>query len=413
MKAKGADSVNESSHGKRALTPRLRFPEFRYKAEWDLRALGSVLGYERPDKYIVAEAIYKSDGIPVLTANKSFILGYTSERIGVYDSVPAIIFDDFTTDKKYVDFPFKVKSSAIKILSKTGDNDLRLIFASMTGIRFNAREHKRYWISEYQKIRVPLPGPDEQQKIADSLASIDEMIGAESRKLGALKAYKKGLMQQLFPAEGETVPRLRFPEFREASEWRSGTIGELFEMSSGGTPDRSKKEYWNGVIPWVTTSLVDFSRICKADEYISEEGLKSSSAKTFPAGTVLIAMYGQGKTRGKVSILDCEAATNQACAAVLPEKKVLPDFVFLNLVSRYDEIRALSNSGGQENLSQSLIKDLRFSYPENVAEQARVTGFLSRLNELITAQSQRIDALKAHKKGLMQQLFPVLDEVHG
>ncbi len=275
------------------------------------------------------------------------------------------------------------------------------------------RDGKMVSYRQFSDLRFPLPSVPEQAKVADCLSSIDELIGAESRKLGALKAYKKGLMQQLFPAEGETVPRLRFPEFREASEWRSGTIGELFEMSSGGTPDRSKKEYWNGVIPWVTTSLVDFSRICKADEYISEEGLKSSSAKTFPAGTVLIAMYGQGKTRGKVSILDCEAATNQACAAVLPEKKVLPDFVFLNLVSRYDEIRALSNSGGQENLSQSLIKDLRFSYPENVAEQARVTGFLSRLNELITAQSQRIDALKAHKKGLMQQLFPVLDEVHG
>ena len=97
-------------------TPDWRFAEFRDSGEWEEKALNSILDYERPDKYIVESTDYKTSGIPVLTANKSFILGYTTEIDGVFNNLPVIIFDDFTTDKKYVDFPFKIKSSAIKIL---------------------------------------------------------------------------------------------------------------------------------------------------------------------------------------------------------------------------------------------------------------------------------------------------------
>src|SRR5690606_33202642 len=119
-------------------------------------------------------------------------------------------------------------------------------------------------------------------------------------------------------------------------------------------------EYWGGLIPCVTTSLIDFSVIDGADEVISQAGVQNSSAKLFPKKTVVVAMYGQGKTRGKVAMLGIEAATNQACAAIFPNDKVSPEFVFLSLCGRYDELRSLSNSGGQENLSQGLIRELLF-----------------------------------------------------
>lgn len=254
---------------------------------------------------------------------------------------------------------------------------------------------------------------DEQIRVADCLSSINGLIAAETRKLDALKVHKTGLMQQLFPAEGETTPRLRFPEFRDAGEWRNDSLGNVFETTSGGTPDRSVKEYWNGQVPWITTSLVDFNVIYKADEFISEKGLENSSAKIFPKGTILIAMYGQGKTRGKVAMLGIEAATNQACAAILPKKEIDPAFVLLSLGNRYDKMRELSNSGGQENLSQGLIKQFPFSFPQAAVEQEKITDSLTTLDELITAQSKKIDALTAHKKGLMQQLFPSPDEAHG
>jgi len=253
---------------------------------------------------------------------------------------------------------------------------------------------------------VCFPLKAEQEKIADCLSTLDELIGAESQRLEALRAHKKGLMQQLFPREGDAAPRLRFPEFQNAPEWRTDSLGRTFETTSGGTPSRSEKAYWNGHIPWITTSLVDFRVITDAEEFITDEGLENSSAKIFPQGTVLMAMYGQGKTRGQVALLGISAATNQACAAILPREDIDPYFVFLNLAGRYEEIREKSNSGGQENLSQGLIREIPFAFPTDEAEQRKVTSCLSSLDELISAQSDKLDALKTQKKGLMQQLFP-------
>ncbi len=202
------------------------------------------------------------------------------------------------------------------------------------------------------------------------------------------------------------TPRLRFPEFRKEPNWCVEPLGELFDTTSGGTPDRSVSEYWNGSIPWITTSLVDFNVIQSAQEFITEAGLANSSAKLFPKNTVLVALYGQGKTRGKVALLRIEATTNQACAAILPGDRIDPIFTFLSLCGRYDEMRGLSNSGGQENLSQSLIRNLSFPFPKDIVEQQKIVECLTSLDELIAAQGRKVEALKAHKKGLMQQLFP-------
>ena len=139
---------------------------------------------------------------------------------------------------------------------------------------------------------------------------------------------------------------------------------------------------------------------------ITEKGIENSSAKKFPPDTILIAMYGQGKTRGKVAILGIKAATNQACAAILPSKRAVPFFVFQNIAGRYEELRSLSNDGGQKNLSQSLIRDLPICLPPKIDEQKMIADCLSPLDGLITGQTEQIAALKEHKKSLMQQLFP-------
>lgn len=123
-----------------------------------------------------------------------------------------------------------------------------------------------------------------------------------------------------------------------------------------------------------------------------------------------MAMYGQGKTRGKVALLGIKAATNQACAAILPRNDIDPYFVFLNLAGRYEEIRGISNSGGQENLSQGLIREIRFSFPPDDDEQRKVTACLSSLDAKITAEIQKLEAIEIHKKGLLQQLFPSIAE---
>lgn len=179
--------------------PKLRFPEFRNTSEWKLTEIDDLLDYEQPGKYQVKSSNYQSTGTPVLTANKSFILGHTNEKDGIYHHVPVIIFDDFTTDMKYVTFPFKIKSAAIKILTSSDDYDLRFLYELMSLIRFDATQHKRYFISKYRYLKIPTPSKPEQQKIASCLASIDDLIAAQEQKVNLLKQHKKGLMQQLFP----------------------------------------------------------------------------------------------------------------------------------------------------------------------------------------------------------------------
>ena len=110
-------------------------------------------------------------------------------------------------------------------------------------------------------------------------------------------------------------------------EWNSRSIGKIAKVTSGGTPNRKEDSYWGGNIPWITTSLIDFNRVTKAEQFITEKGLKNSSAKLFPKGTVIIALYGLGITRGKSAILELEASTNQACAALITNDSI--DNVYL------------------------------------------------------------------------------------
>ncbi len=182
--------------------PELRFPKFQNDEEWISRPLSDILNYEQPTQYIVEDDTYKKEGTPVLTANKGFILGYTDESFGIYSKLPVIIFDDFTTDKKYVDFSFKVKSSAIKLLTLKDEkkDNLRFIFECMNKIAFEEKEHKRYYISTYQHINIYVPSSlQEQNQIADTLLSVDKQISEYDKKIKALELHKKGLMQQLFP----------------------------------------------------------------------------------------------------------------------------------------------------------------------------------------------------------------------
>ncbi|WP_288382074.1 restriction endonuclease subunit S [uncultured Acinetobacter sp.] len=199
-----------------------------------------------------------------------------------------------------------------------------------------------------------------------------------------------------------TAPKLRFKEFD--GDWNTSKIDEIASVTSGGTPSRGNPEYWNGDIPWVTTSLVDFNVIHSAEEFITKEGVNNSSAKLFPKDTILMAMYGQGITRGKVAILGIEATTNQACCAIKLKDYFDTQFIFQNLMNRYDEIRDLSNDGGQKNLSAGIIKDISINIPSK-AEQTKIASFLSAVDEKISQLTQKHELLSQYKQGMMQKLF--------
>lgn len=199
-----------------------------------------------------------------------------------------------------------------------------------------------------------------------------------------------------------SVPELRFKRF--TSDWATSTIGEVASVTSGGTPSRDKKEYWNGDIPWVTTSEIKYKNIFDSKEKITAEGLRNSSAKLFKPGTILMALYGQGNTRGHVAKLQIEAATNQACAAITPSKTVDVDFLFQYLIRQYEEIRGMSNDGGQKNLSGAIVKSINLHFPE-MAEQQKIASYLLKVDQKISLLTEKHKLLLQYKKGVMQKIF--------
>lgn len=170
---------------------------------WVEKKLGEILDYEQPQPYLVVSTDYVDSGIPVLTAGKSLVLGYTAEQFGVYNKLPVIIFDDFTTDSKYISHPFKVKSSAMKMLSlKNNDYDLRLVYELMQQIDFPLKDHQRYWISEYSQLTISLPkDKEEQTAIATILSDMDKEIADLEAKRNKYRLLKSGIMQKLLTGQ--------------------------------------------------------------------------------------------------------------------------------------------------------------------------------------------------------------------
>lgn len=186
--------------------------------------------------------------------------------------------------------------------------------------------------------------------------------------------------------------------------WKLSTIEEVSNVSSGGTPSRKNDTYWNGNIPWVTTAEVQFKVIEDTSEKITEEGLANSSAKLFPVNTILMAMYGQGKTRGQVAKLGIEASTNQACAAIVLHPGYEVDYYYQFLISQYENIREMANSGGQENLSGGIVKSIQVPVPP-YPEQKKIAQILSTWDKAITTTEKLLANSQQQKKALMQQLL--------
>jgi type I restriction enzyme, S subunit len=189
------------------------------------------------------------------------------------------------------------------------------------------------------------------------------------------------------------------------NDWNVLSISQFASVSSGGTPSRQVAAYWGGEIPWITTSQIDFNLIDSSNEFITQEGLKNSAAKVYNAGTLLMAMYGQGKTRGKVAITGITATINQACAAISLSSSVSKSFVFHNLASRYQEIRELSNTGNQENLNGHLIKNIFVAIPPSIEEQEAIAHALSDIDALIESLDRLLTKKRQIKQGAMQELL--------
>jgi type I restriction enzyme S subunit len=187
-------------------------------------------------------------------------------------------------------------------------------------------------------------------------------------------------------------------------EWKVKPLGEIATVTAGGTPSRANPKYWDGDVPWVTTSEVDFCTISHAEQLITKEGLNNSAAKLLPRGTLLMALYGQGKTRGKVGILGIDAATNQACAAISLKNSASHEFIFYFLASQYDIIRKMSNTGNQENLNGALVRSILILLPP-LPEQRAIAEALCDVDGLLGGLDRLIAKKRDLKQAAMEQLL--------
>ncbi len=200
--------IKELLVSKATFAKKIFLQEFRFKdnkgnefPEWEETLLGDILDYEQPTNYLVKNTEYdNSFETPVVTARKTFILGYTNEIKGIFgkEKLPVIIFDDFTTASQFVNFPFKAKSSAMKILKAKNQNNIKFLFEAIQMITYETGGHGRHWISIFSNLEIMLPSFDEQTKIANFLSSIDSKIEVETQLLQKLEKQKKFLLQQMF-----------------------------------------------------------------------------------------------------------------------------------------------------------------------------------------------------------------------
>jgi len=407
------------------LVPRLRFPEFENAGEWEVKKVGDILVESRmpskindPEKRITVRLNMKgvekreyrgteSENATYFFVRKKgqFIYGKQNFHKGAFGIIP----DELNGYESSQDLPafdfrngFSSKFFFYFLSQETVYPKLEEI-ATGTG-------SKRIHPKDFFHLLIPFLSLPEQQKIASCLSSLDEVITAESQKLELLKEHKKGLLQNLFPQEGETVPKLRFPEFVQSASWNNIKIGDIAQVSTGGTPESTNPEYWGGEIPWMNSGELNHKRIYSVSNYITKKGYHESSTKLIPPNCVLIGLAGQGKTRGTVAINYIELCTNQSIGAIHPNGEVFEsEFLFQMLDSLYEKLRKLSaGDGGRGGLNLQIIKAIEIFLP-SLKEQQKIASCLSSLDDLINAQRQKIELLKQHKKGLLQGLFPPIN----
>lgn len=344
---------------------------------------------------------YKSTGsYPIVDQGQPRIAGWTNSLDAVIDNpLPLIVFGDHSRTFKYLDQPFARGADGTQLLRPVDEIDPLFFFYACRAIELPSRGYNRHFTLLKEK-EIAFPRDlVVQQSIALLLQRAERAVALQDELIELLEETKAAAMRQLF-TRGLQREAQKETEIGPIPEtWALATIDEHFSVVSGGTPSRRNAEFWSdGVIPWVKTTEVNYSVIAETDEYITELGLRGSAAKVFPAGTLLMAMYGQGVTRGKVGILGIEASCNQACAAMTPmDDAVVPRYLFHYLTSRYEAIRALAHGGQQQNLNLDIVRKIEVPVPATVVEQQEIVDVLDALDSKT--------GLHRRKRQVLNQLF--------
>ncbi len=413
----------------KGLVPRLRFPEFQNDGEWEEKLLSTIASP-------VKNRSKKSNNI-VLTLSSEF--GVISQREYFGKKIAGentaryleVMENDFIyNDRVTTLYPY----GTIKRLSKYKSGIVSPIYKCF---RFNKTELPVFWeyyfssnlhnaqlrslinegaragrfnisIEKFLTTSVYYKKP-RQQKIADCLTSLDELVVAQSQKIDQLKGHKKGLMQKLFPAEGTKMPSLRFPEFQATGEWEEEKLGEVVTVLQGtGFPEKYQGSY-NGTYPFykvsdITTAATQGNNYIEtANNYINEDIRKIIRGKIIPLGSIIFAKIGEAIRLNRRVITTVPCLIDNNVAAIKANEGILVNyFAFLLLCS----IDLNEYSGGVvPSVSKATLENITITLPDLV-EQQKIADCLTSLDELIAAHTNKLELLKAQKKGLMQGLFP-------
>jgi type I restriction enzyme S subunit len=384
-----------------AMVPRLRFPEFRKAVAWKEEKLEELIDTVSPPAKLPSSSYLATGKFPIIDQSQDAICGWTDDaQVLVKEPLPLIVFGDHTCALKFVDRPFAQGADGIKILAARPTISIEYLFHSLNHQPLVMEDYKRHFsVLKERRVFFPSVESGEQQKIADCLTSLDDVIAAQGRKVGALKTHKHGLMQQLFPREGETRPYLRFPEFRNAAEWEQKLGGALFE---------NRKEGGEEGLPIYSVTVND-GMIPRAsfdrDFYDIEDPAKNKKACK---GDIAYNMMRMWQGAQGVAVENC--MVSPAYVVLSPFEGVCSSF-FAYLFKLAQSLELLTA------YSRGLTKDRLRLYFEDFArmplcvpryaEQQRIADCLSSLDAQITAESHRLAAFKTHKQSLMQQLFPL------
>lgn len=276
------------------------------------------------------------------------------------------------------------------------------------------RDGKMVSYKQFSELHLLHPSILEQEKIADCLSSADRLIVAQRQKVEQLRAHREGLMQQLFPQEGEAKPRLRFPEFEGTGEWEEGTIADIGTVLQGYGFPESYQGLQSGDFPFYKVSDISKSLsagktyIEESANYINEDHLKELRAKLIPAGTTVFAKIGEAIRSNKrvITTVPC-LIDNNAAGVKLIKGRATDFFIYLTM----ERISLIEHAGGVvPAVNKSAIEAILVRFPK-LPEQQRIADCLTSLDNLIAAETRKLDRLKIHKRGLMQQLFPQIEGI--
>jgi len=371
---------------------------------YQTKKLGDVLNYEQPTKYIVNSTDYSdSYETPVLTAGKTFVKGYTNEEENIFpaDKLPVIIFDDFTTASQLVDFKFKVKSSAMKILhAKKGEADIKYIFYIMQTIKHNHVTHKRYWISEYSKIEIPLPPLSEQKKIVAKLERLLEKVN-EAKKL---RAEAQEATSRLLPAELHKI----FEEGKKKYEPETlGNVAGLVRGPFGGSlrkdmfVDDGYAVYEQGNV--IKNNTVNFRY------YISDKKFNEMRRFEVSSGDILMSCSG---TIGKFTVIPTKfkkGIINQALLKITPGGNTNVDYLRYALDDYLKQSTTHIKGGAIKNItSVKELKSFEIPFPSLLEQKKiveRLDGLSERTKRLQDYQESTSDDLLALEQSILSKAF--------